>query len=114
MPLELLNVKPAGKTSLTITSWAISGPLFLTVKVHLTKSPYFGAVTLATLTIDKSIALGTVIFCESWLFVVFQSNSLALTVALFVMLPVLLIKVVILIVTVLPLAKLPISQTLLA
>ena len=56
---EFFNTKPLGITSSTKTSVAVFGPLFVTVKVHLTKSPQLGLVTLAVFTIAKSAAFAT-------------------------------------------------------
>ena len=64
LPFEssLTQIKDFGSKSFTTTPVAVSGPLFDTVIVHLTKSCRLTVETLATLTTAKSVAGLTVIF----------------------------------------------------
>ena len=61
LPFEssLIQIKDLGRTSLTLTPVAMSGPLLVTVIVHLTISFIFTTEALTDFTIHKSAAGAT-------------------------------------------------------
>ena len=91
-------------------SVAVSGPSFLTVKVHSTISPKLGLVLLTSFVTFKSAAFGTLIVASALLLVSSVSGSIPVTIAVFTIVPVVSTLVTIFKVSDWPFAKSPISQ----